>query len=315
MPQYHVERSIKVSVPPQAAFDAIADYGTWTRWSPWLCAEPTASVTVSGNPASVGSIYSWSGDIVGAREIEHKNLQPPQRIEDEIRFLKPFRSIARMSFDITPQTDGCLVTWHMDGSMPWFLFWMTSMIKSFVGMDYDRGLSMLKEWLETGSIAAKTIVCGVKNTDAVHIIGIRNTATWQSLGESMNQAFSDAKEKMKAASLSVSGQMISAYHKFDTKNLIFDYTSGFLVSSETIQQLKGKLPDGLSTWSGPAGTALHVEQTGGYEHIGNGWSAAHQYARSKKLKMARTSTYEIYRNNPSDTDRVDLRTDIYLPVR
>ena len=172
------------------------------------------------------------------------------------------------------------------------------MIKNFVGMDYDRGLKMLKEWLETGSVTAGTTIRGVINADALHMIGIRSTATWETLGESMNQTFSEARDKMTAANLPVSGEMISAYHKFDMKNLIFDYTGGFLVSGETIQQLHGALPDGLSIWSTPPGPALHVEQTGGYEHIGNGWSAAHQYVRYKKLKQAKTATYEIYRNHP-----------------
>ncbi|MEQ1905999.1 MAG: SRPBCC family protein [Pirellulaceae bacterium] len=47
MPKYHIAKSIEIAAPPQRVFECVADYGTWTTWSPWLIAEPTAKVTVS----------------------------------------------------------------------------------------------------------------------------------------------------------------------------------------------------------------------------------------------------------------------------
>ncbi|MEZ6060927.1 MAG: SRPBCC family protein [Planctomycetaceae bacterium] len=65
MPKFHVQRSITIDASPEEVFDRVADFGTWTTWSPWLCAEPDAEVKVSEDSSSEGSVYSWSGQIVG----------------------------------------------------------------------------------------------------------------------------------------------------------------------------------------------------------------------------------------------------------
>ena len=102
MPAYHVQRSIQINASPDKVFETVADYGTWTTWSPWLCAEPEAKVTVTDDAASVGSIYSWTGKVVGEGEIEHRKLEPGRLIEDEIRFLRPFKSTSHVDFELEP---------------------------------------------------------------------------------------------------------------------------------------------------------------------------------------------------------------------
>ncbi|MFK7818026.1 MAG: SRPBCC family protein, partial [Planctomycetaceae bacterium] len=163
MPKFNVSRSIQINASRKKVFDAVADFGTWTAWSPWLCAEPGAKVTVSSDASSVGSLYSWNGEVVGVGEIEHKRMVPEERIEDEIRFLKPWKAVSQVTFTLSEVADGTELTWTMAGSVPWFLFFMKPMMKTMIGMDYDRGLKMLKEWLETGSVSASTEIKGVES--------------------------------------------------------------------------------------------------------------------------------------------------------
>ena len=40
-----------------------------------------------------------------------------------------------------------VVVCPMRGALPWFLFWMRPAMETFIGMDYERGLKMLKDWL------------------------------------------------------------------------------------------------------------------------------------------------------------------------
>ena len=165
MSRYHVQRSIHINASPDKVFEVVSDYGTWTTWSPWLCAEPEAKVTVSEDSSSLGSIYAWKGELVGQGEIEHQRLEPGQLIEDEIRFLAPFKSVSNVSFELAPAGEATKVTWHMRGKLPWFLFWMKGQMEIFIGMDYDRGLKMLKESIETGQVLSNTNVHGVQPSD------------------------------------------------------------------------------------------------------------------------------------------------------
>ena len=310
MPRYHIQRSIEIDRSPEDVFSAVADFGTWTKWSPWLCAEPSAEVNISGDGRSIGAVYSWKGEVVGHGEIEHKIVEPSQLIEDEIRFLKPWKSVSVVAFDIEPTGSGCKVTWHMKGSLPWFMFWMKSMMESWIGMDYVRGLSMLKEWMETGTILSKTNVHCVRSVGPMRVAGVRSSAHMSKVGPAMHAAIEAAKKFMMENNLPSDGQTISVCHHLDMKNQILQFTSGFVIPPSA-----GPLPAGLSEWQLPSTKAFCVEHIGSYKNLGNAWSAANQHTRHKKLKQSKVGAYEIYVNDPQNTADEDLRTEIYLPLK
>ena len=186
MPAYHVQRSTTIQASAEKVFDTVADFGTWTTWSPWLGVDKEAVVTVSDDSNSVGSLYHWVGELVGEGEIEHEVLDPARSIEDEIRFLKPFKSKSGVSFELEPDGQATKITWHMDGKLPWFLFWMKANIQVFIGMDYDRGLKMLKELVETGQVLSDTEVMGVESVEARSLIGHANSSPIAGIAAAMD---------------------------------------------------------------------------------------------------------------------------------
>jgi len=209
-----------------------------------------------------------------------------------------------------PTGNGTKVTWHMKGSLPWFLFWMVGQMEVFIGMDYERGLKMLKEWIETGTILSETKIHGVESVGPLKMAGVRRTCSIKEIGPSMEQAYAQVKDVWCQYDLPTGGEGISVYHKFDMKAMTFDYTCGFVLPDSF-----DSIPDELLTWSMPQCKALHVEHTGSYENVGNGWSAAHQYARYKKLKQSKVGTFELYKNDPDETQSAELLTEIYLPLK
>ena len=158
MPKYQIDKSIVIQSDPERIYDVVADYNTWTTWSPWLIAEPMAKVTVTDDSSSIGSRYAWLGDITGQGELEHKQLKPAELVEDELRFIKPFKTICKTAFHLKREGSGTRLSWTMDASLPWFLFWMVPMMKTLIGMDYQRGLTMLKDLIETGNIPANFLI-------------------------------------------------------------------------------------------------------------------------------------------------------------
>ena len=310
MPAFQVERSTIIQAPAEQVFDTVADYSTWTRWSPWLGADKQATVSVSDDPSSLHSHYSWSGDVVGAGEMEHMQLDRPRSIEDEIRFIKPFKSISAVGFSLEPEGEGTKITWRMHGKLPWFLFWMRGNMETFVGMDYERGLKMLREYIETGNILSDTDIVGTEAVQSIDVYGIRDSCAMDQVGAAMEKAVSTAKQKLDEAGVSTDGEMISVYHPCDMKQGRFDFTTGFAVNTAEPP------PAGIHHCRLPAGQALHVRHTGSYDNLGNSWSAAYQFVRYKKLKAAgKQDSYEIYRNDPSDTPPAQWLTDIYLPLK
>ncbi len=310
MPKYHVKRSVQINASAQQVYDVVVDLGSWTKWSPWLCAEPDATVTVSDNATRVGSVYSWNGDVVGQGEVEHKKLTPGQSVAQEIRFLKPFKSVSQVGFEFESAGDGTQVSWYMDGALPLLLFWMKSSMETYIAMDFDRGLSMLKEYIETGSVQATTIIRGIESVGPMRVAGIRRTCSMDDCGPSMKSAYEQTAEVFDKYGLCTAEGAISVYHAADLKKRMFDCTSGFVLPDSA------DLPNGLTDCSIPALNAFCVEQIGSYDHLGNAWSAAHQNLRGRKLKSSRkTPGFEVYVNDPEQTPVAELRTEVYLPLR
>lgn len=310
MPKFQVKRSTVIDAPIEKVYDTFADFSTWTTWSPWLIAEPDAKVVVSASPSTVGATYEWIGDITGQGRLEHKRLEPHRLIEDDLNFIKPFKSYALDVLRFEPAPGGTRVIWAMDSSLPWFLFWMIPMMKTFIGMDYARGLAMAKEWIETGSISSKSTILGVQKVGPLRMVGIASSSSVDDIGPSMERAFDTAKAEMTKHGLPLNGDMISVYKKFHIKSGFFDYISGYVIPAEI--ELPGGT--GLQSWSLGSCKAFHVQHIGSYKHLGNAWSIANMHIRHKKIKQSRVGTYEIYRTVPPVPDN-ELITDIYLPLK
>ena len=93
-------------------------------------------------------------------------------IEMQLHFFKPFKSKAKVVFTLEAHEGKTEVIWHMYGHLPFFLFWMTSKMQTYIRMDYARGLAMLKEYIETGSVSSSVQIEGVALLMATCYIGI-----------------------------------------------------------------------------------------------------------------------------------------------
>ncbi|HMO12505.1 MAG TPA: SRPBCC family protein [Pirellulaceae bacterium] len=311
MPAFSVAKNIVVNASADKVFATVADFGTWTSWSPWLIAEPEAKVVVSSNPSSIGSTYAWEGDVTGQGIIKHVKLEPGQLIEEELEFIKPFKSRAKIAFEFRPSSSGTEVIWTMESSLPWFLFWMIPMMKTFIGMDYRRGLNMLKDYIETGSIPSKTIVHGVEAISPLRMAGLAGACHVDNVGETLHTKYVEVERIFNRLGISTEGGMIAVYTRFQVKQQVFQYICGYVIpANENVP-----LDCGLTTWSLPACKAFRVEHIGSYRHLGNGWSVANQIARYRKLKQQRIGTFELYRTTPPTTPEAELATDIYLPLK
>jgi effector-binding domain-containing protein len=311
MPQYHVARSVDIAASPSQTYDVVADYATWTTWSPWLLADPDAKVEISQPSAAIGSRYAWHGELTGQGELHHRRLEPGRLVEDELQFLKPFKSTCTTSFELEPSPVGTRLTWHMHGSMPWFLFWMLPSLKTYIGMDYQRGLAMLKDWIETGQIPSRCDAPGRASVGPLRMAGIRGTCSVAEIGPALERALADSHAEFDRLGLPATGAPMVVYSRFRAKQGVFEFLAGSPIDASAIVSDGGR----LQTWTLPSVQALHVRHTGSYRHLGNAWSVAHQTVRHRKLKPHSCGAFEIYRNDPAMTAENALVTDVYVPLK
>jgi len=161
MPAYHIESSILINASADKVLEKLNNFREWPAWSPWLYTEPDAKLEYRGEANQIGHGYDWKGEMTGAGNMTLTQTDSSE-LKMDLQFLKPFKSKAKVSFDIIEKSpEQTHVTWHMDSSLPFFMFFMTGTIKSMITSDYQRGLKLLKDYVETGKIKSATTVDGV----------------------------------------------------------------------------------------------------------------------------------------------------------
>ena len=305
---YHVERSIIVNASVKTLRDSLKNFKEWPKWSPWIVMEPDATLTYSDRQGQVGATYGWSGIMIGSGSMELMGVRD-DLLEMEINFVKPFKSKAKVSFEFETQDNATKVTWHMYGNLPFFIFWMKKKMRTFIGMDYERGLLMLKEYIETGSVASYVIIEGVVTMKAQKYVGIANRCSIEDMPSAMKKDFEELYAFMKEHELSLQRVPFTIYNTFDIFNKETSYIACIPLDEEV--KVDASWEEGYVE---PI-EALKTIHKGHYEHLGNGWMTAMSYARMKKMKLSKRPVgFEYYLNNPHDTPSEDLATEIYIPL-
>lgn len=303
----NINRSVVVNAPIEKIFSSLNDFNHWPKWSPWLIMEPNTKVTVRDD----AKYYEWQGGRVGEGNMTILSETENESIDYDLVFLKPWKSQAKVSFYLKPVNDGVQVTWTMDSSLPFFMFWMKKQMEAFVGMDYERGLRMLKEYLEKGEIDSKLEFNGISNFPGTHYVGITTTCSMDAMGDNMMADFGKLMEYGQANQDSATGQAFSIYHKWDMVKQTAEYTACIGVKNKA-ENLSGNLKAGEI----PATKTYALRHVGNYEHMGNAWSTLYAMQRGKEFKMAKgIHPFEMYMNSPEDTAPKDLITDIHFAVK
>ena len=149
---YAVEREIIIDKPKAEVFAYLKPLKNQDNWSVWMAKDPNVKKTFKGTDEMVGFTSRWDGnEEVGSGEQEIKKIVEGERIDTELRFIKPFESI-NDAYMITETVgpEQTRVKWGFTGAMPIpmnvFLPFMG--MEDSVGKDFSDGLKNLKKILE-----------------------------------------------------------------------------------------------------------------------------------------------------------------------
>lgn len=145
---FSVSRSANIAASDTVVYKNIADFDNFLRWNPWSKMDPKAKVDISGTPEQVAHKYHWTGEESGEGEMTITSATPYQQIKMDLKFIKPFESLANVAFDLAKEGTSTKVTWTMSGENgiigKWMCLVMGGMDK-MIGKDFEAGLKSLKE--------------------------------------------------------------------------------------------------------------------------------------------------------------------------
>lgn len=150
---YGVERSIVVNKPLEETFHAMSSLEFQDSWSKWANLDPNMKKQYIGTDRTVGFISRWESPQknVGEGEQEITKIIPNQRMETEIRFMKPMKAVCPGYFDtVAVGENQTKVTWGFNGKMPYpfNLFLLIMNMEVQLGKDFEEGLETMKQKLE-----------------------------------------------------------------------------------------------------------------------------------------------------------------------
>lgn len=151
--EYSVEQQIVINKPKQEIFNYIKLLKNQDNYSKWASMDTNMKKTYTGTDGTVGFISAWESEKeeVGSGEQEIKNIVNGERVDYELRFIKPFESTSPAY--ITTETianNKTKVKWGFKGKMdyPSNLMMLFMDFEKMIGNDLQTGLNNLKTELE-----------------------------------------------------------------------------------------------------------------------------------------------------------------------
>lgn len=309
MPSFQVTRSININKSKADIKTILSDFREMEKWSPWLILEPEATVNYSETQSKVGARQLWDGLMIGRGSMELIEINDDS-LKYDLAFQKPFNSKAKVAFELQEEGEETKVAWSMEGKLPWYLFFMTKFMKIFIGMDYERGLRMLKEYAETANVSSKLEIIGEGELQEIYYIGLEGSSTLREIGEVMQKDFARLDAYRKEHQLPKDVKLFSIYNSFDFMKGRTSFISCVSVEKDcevTAPFIKGKVE---------ASDVFNIRHRGKYEHLGNAWSLLMKYTRHKKMSIqTKPFGYEFYLNSPHDTPEEELITDVMVRLK
>ena len=150
---YRVDKEVVINKPKIEVFDYIKFLKNQDDYSKWNSIDPNMKKTYRGTDGTVDFVYRWESDNeeVGWGEQEIKNITEGERIDFELRFIKPFESTESIFMTTQDVAENqTKVKWGFSGHMdyPFNMYLLLMNFEEMIGDDLQIGLEKLKTQLE-----------------------------------------------------------------------------------------------------------------------------------------------------------------------
>jgi hypothetical protein len=220
--EIRVRRSLLIKRDRAEVFNEVRDFRTWPQWSPWMLHEPDARLDYGDSPDQQGGWYAWDGKLIGAGRITHLRLEVPERIEQRIRFTRPFKSTSAVSWEFVEDPSGTEVVWSMRGRMPFMLRFLAPIISAGVDKDYEIGLALLRARLDPSADRLQIRFIGETEYPAQSALTIPFQGSLDAMVAAMKQGLPRLASAAAERGIDAAGPLFSAYHKADPKRDHFE---------------------------------------------------------------------------------------------
>ena len=149
--EYAIEREVMIRKPKAEVFNYIKIISNQKNYNKWWMDNPNAQQTFTGTDGTPGFVTTWDSHDkkggAGAQEI--KTVKEGERLDCQIRFIRPFEGISNTSMITTAISDQqTKVKWIFGGRYKYPMNFMNLFTEKILGKDLQASLDNLKGVLE-----------------------------------------------------------------------------------------------------------------------------------------------------------------------
>lgn len=151
---YKIVREVVIKKSRGQIFDYIRFLKNQDFYNKWVMVDPDMEKSFRGEDGKVGFIYAWdsTNKNAGKGEQEIVKIEQNERMDIEIRFVKPFRNTGDTFMVLESLSDHqTKLKWGMKGRNRFPYNLMNLMIDKLLGKDLETSLTNLKKILERES--------------------------------------------------------------------------------------------------------------------------------------------------------------------
>ena len=151
---YRITRTVEIETPAEMIYPLVVNLPNWPKWDPFTEQEPTAKSTFVGEPGTIGSEWSWVGEVIGTGSMTVEEVVPNRYIRSRMEMIAPQPMVAQDLWDFTPTASGTKVTWTVQGDLDYPMGRIFGLfMESLMGSTFEKGLANLKRLSEQQTVA------------------------------------------------------------------------------------------------------------------------------------------------------------------
>jgi len=306
---FKLERSIEINAQKETVHKHLLYFENSQKWSPWAELDPNQKTWLEGEDGIVGTTFFWEGnEDVGKGKQEIITIAD-DKIETTVTFIEPFESVANGYF-LLNETDGkTTVTWGFESTMPrpFNVMGLFMDISESVGKDYDKGLSKLKEIVESEKPVKKEYAIETVNFEEKTFLTHREKVSFNDMQTFFEKHFGGMYGILtQNKEVQITGQPCAIYYDWDENDQTADvaaaipYNSGdknFKFDNYTTVRLGGE--------------AFKIAYYGSYNNLTEPHMAMDDYLEKNNLLMSHVVLEEYITDPTTEADTSKWLTNIY----
>jgi effector-binding domain-containing protein len=308
----HVERKVTIDAHPATVFALLNDFHPMMEWSPWIAADPQATVAFSGPEMGVNAIVRWEGPVAGQGSMRIVDSVPYERVTGNLVL---DGTTALSQFILSPSEGGTGVLWNFDIDYGNNLLGRYSglFLDREVGRQYERGLADLRtmaESLPQADFSDAQIERMVVEAVDIAFLTTTSLPDAAAISQAMGEAFFNILRFMDRYGLQEAGPPLSISRSFSGSELLFDAA----IPVRGITDVTPRSEEGVRLGKTQGGAVIRASHSGSYRLLSRTHEKIAAYLAAHGIER-NGDAWESYVSDPTRVAESELLTYVYYPVR